>query len=86
MKQLIGIKAIFLKKNDLIFDYKSRKVQKVEYISHDRGSEKTNVIKNIHVSYGLDCQIADNFEPHCEVMILIETDNIEIADIVEILH
>jgi hypothetical protein len=86
MKQLIQIRARFLKSNDLIFDYKSRKAQKVEYVSHEKASEKTPVITNIHVSYGMDCQVADNFEPDSEVIILIETDDIEIAEVGSILH
>lgn len=86
MRQLIPIRARFLKSNDLIFDYKSRKAQKVEYVSHEKASEKTPAVTNIHVSYGMDCQVADNFEPDSEVIILIETDDIEIAEVDSILH
>lgn len=86
MKQLIAIPAMFLKSNDLIFDYKSRKVQKIEYVSHEKQSERALIVSNVHVSYGMECLVADNFKPDSEVMILIETDDIEIADPKNILH
>lgn len=83
-KQLITIKARFLKSDDLIFDYKHRDLQKIEYVSKETSNggmyNGVGVISNIHVSYGQDCDYADNFTPDDDVMILIDTDELKIID------
>lgn len=80
-KQLIEIEARFLQSDDLIFDLKTRKVQKIEYVSCEKenGEHYCGIgeIANIHISYGLECYVTDNFKPDCKVLILIDTDKIE---------
>jgi len=84
MKQLIEIKAIFLKHGDLIFDYKHRDLQKVEYVAFEteNGGVYTglNDIENIHVSYGEKSMSGDNFKPDNRVIILIDTEKLEIIE------
>ena len=83
MKQLIKIKATFLKPGDLIFDYRYRDCQKVEYISIEdekNRPEHTQVCfvpHTVHISYGLEADSADNFSADSEVTILIDTENIK---------
>lgn len=83
MKQLIEIPARFLREDDLIFDFKYRQLQKVDYISFEtaNGGSYNGIgeIKNIHVSYGEKAMSADNFTPDLKVTILIDTDIIEIV-------
>ena len=80
-KQLIEIEARHLQSEDLIFDYKTRKIQKIDYVSLEKenGDRYCGIGKmtNIHVSYGLECNVADNFKPDYKVLILIDTDKIE---------
>ena len=80
-KQLIEIEARHLQSEDLIFDFKTRKVQRIDYVSLEKenGDSYCGVgeIANIHISYGLDCNVADNFKPDYKVLILIDTDKIE---------
>lgn len=81
-KQLIEIEARHLKSKDLIFDFRTRKVQRIDYVSFEKenGDRYCGIgnMTNVHVSYGMDCDVADNFSPDYKVMILIETDEIEI--------
>lgn len=82
MKQLIKIEARHLKPNDLIFDFKTRKVQKIDYVlleteSGDRYVNGFSKLANVHVCYGLESVVADNFMPDYEVLILIDTQKIE---------
>ena len=83
MKQLIEIPARFLREDDLIFDFKYRQLQKVDYVSFEtaNGGSYNGIgeIKNIHVSYGEKAMSADNFTPDLKVTILIDTDIIEIV-------
>lgn len=83
MKQLIEIPARFLREDDLIFDFKYRQLQKVDYVSFETANGGTyngiGEIKNIHVSYGEKAMSADNFPPDLKVTILIDTDIIEIV-------
>lgn len=80
-KQLIGIEARHLKSEDLIFDFRTRKVQRIEYVSFEKESGDRycgiGSMTNVHVSYGLECNVSDNFSPDYNVLILIETDDIE---------
>ena len=84
MKQLIEMPARFLKPYDLIFDFKYRQLQKVDYVSFETANGGTyngiGEIKNIHVSYGEKAMSADNFPPDLKVTILIDTDIIEIIE------
>lgn len=84
MKQLIEIPARFLKTGDLIFDLKHRDLQEVEYVSFETASGGTykgiGEIKNIHVDYGEEAMSADNFPPDLTVIILIDTDTLEVID------
>lgn len=86
MKQLINIKASFLKQDDLIFDLKHRDLQRVEYVfieDINGTTESTGIMKephNVHVSYGEEAMSADNFRPNSTIMILIDTENIEIVE------
>lgn len=79
MKQLIEIKAKFLKSGDLIFDYKHRDLQKIEYVSLECPIGSTE-LNNIHVDYGFESMSADNFNPEQTVLILIDTDSLEIVE------
>lgn len=79
MKQLIKIKARFLKENDLIFDFKTRKVQKIEYVELDNFNS-VRECENVFISYGLESDVSDNFKPYSDVLILIDTDNIEVLE------
>lgn len=76
-KQLILIDARFLKTGDLVFDYKHRDLQKVEYVGFDRDTHRN--IENVHVSYGMESISADNFKPKDQVTILLDTDALEIV-------
>ena len=82
MKQLIEIPARFLKPDDLIFDFKYRDLQKVEYVAFETANGGTyngiGEIKNIHVDYGEEAMSADNFTPDLKVTILIDTETLEI--------
>ena len=80
-KQLIEIEARHLQSEDLIFDFKTRKVQRIDYVSLEKANGYSycgiGEIANIHISYGLECNVADNFKPDYKVLILIDTDKIE---------
>ena len=82
MKQLIEIEAIHLKEGDLIFDFKSRDLTKIDYVSKESkdGGIYLGIgeIYNIQVSYGIDCDYTDNFKPNTKVLILVDTENIKI--------
>lgn len=84
MKQLVNITARFLKPNDLIFDFKHRDLQKVEYVAFETANggvyNGIGELKNIHVSYGGKAMSADNFPPDLKVTILIDTDILEIIE------
>lgn len=83
MKQLIKIEARLLKKGDLIFDYKHRDLQIIDYVGkEDKNGNYTDItsnIDNIYVDYGIESVSADNFKPNQEVTILIDTDTIKIS-------
>ena len=80
MKQLVEIEAIYLKKEDFIFDFKNRNLTKIDYVHIEResinGHRDLGEPYNVHVSYGVDCDYSDNFKPNEKVLILIDTDNI----------
>ena len=82
-KQLIEIEARHLQSEDLIFDLRTRKVQKIIYVSLEKanGDRYCGIgeMTNVHIFYGPDCDVADNFNPDHKVLILIDTDKIEIA-------
>ena len=78
-KQLVEIEARHLKSEDLIFDFKTRKVQKIDYVQADNYNS-VNASENIFVSYGIESDVADNFKPNYKVLILIDTDEIEIIE------
>lgn len=82
-KQLIEIKAIYLKSGDLIFDFKTREVQRVDYVSFEKKDGEPyfgiGEVSNVHVSYGMDCNVADNFNPDFTILILIDTELIKIT-------
>lgn len=86
MKQLIEISVRHIKVGDLIFDYKHRDLQKVEYVSFE--NEKGQDIElsvdmklhNVHVSYGNEAMSADNFTANAKVKILVDTESLEIVD------
>ncbi|WP_320034815.1 hypothetical protein [Halarcobacter sp.] len=85
MKQLIEIPAKFLKSGDLIFDFKHRDLQKVEYVFHEakNGENCKNTmapVHSIHVDYGEEAMSADNFKPETILMILIDTDKLEVVE------
>ena len=84
MKQLVEVPARYLKPDDLIFDFKHRDLQKVEYVAFEtaNGGVYTGIgeLKNIHVSYGEKAMSADNFPPDLKVTILIDTDILEIIE------
>ena len=86
VKQLINIKASSLRAGDLIFDYKHRDLQRIDYISKEDeiGNPTFNQVSpkvtNIHVSYGEEAASADNFKPNNEVTILIDTDELNIIE------
>lgn len=77
LNQLILIDARFLRAGDLIFDYKHRDLQKVEYVGFDRDMHMD--IENVHVSYGIEALSADNFKPKDQVTILVDTDALQIV-------
>lgn len=83
-KQLIEIQAVFLKAGDLIFDYKYRHLQKIEFVAKETadGSRHCGIgeLSNIHISYGLESNVADNFQPNCKVLILVDTDELDVID------
>ena len=83
MKQLIQIPARFLKKDDLVFDFKHRDLQKIDYVGkEDKNGNHTEIVSNmhnIHVSYGVNSASADNFYPNDQVTIMIDTDNLKIS-------
>ena len=60
-KQLIEIEARHLQSEDLIFDCKTRKIQRIDYVSceQENGDRYCGIGKmtNIHVFYGLDCNM-----------------------------
>ena len=80
MKQLVEIEAIYLKKEDFIFDFKNRNLTKIDYVHIEResinGYRDLGEPYNVNVSYGVDCDYSDNFKPNEKVLILIDTDNI----------
>jgi len=78
-KQLIEINARYLKSEDLIFNFKTRRVQKIEYVQADNYNSVRGP-DNIFVSYGLESNVADNFKPDSKVLILIDADKIQIAE------
>lgn len=82
-KQLIEIEARHLKSNDLIFDYETRKLQKIEYVSLEKSNGERycglGEMTNVHISYGLECNVSDNFKPNDKVLILIDIEKIGIA-------
>lgn len=86
MKQLIEIPAVYLKSGDLIFDYRHRDLQRVEYVSieDENGTNlKTGIAGDahiVHIDYGVDAASADNFTPDCKVTILIDTEKIKEID------
>lgn len=84
MKQLIEIKARFLKSDDLIFDFKHRDLQKVDYVCFETESggyyDGSTEMKNVHVTYGEEAMSADNFNPDTSIMILIDLTVLEIVE------
>ena len=82
MKQLIEIEAVYLQKGDLIFDFKSRNLTEIRYVSKETKNGTTHLgvgeIHNIHISYSEDWDGSDNFKPNEKVLILIDTQSIKI--------
>lgn len=77
MKQLTPIQARFLKRGDLIFDFQTRVVEEIDYVGKEC-STGTTTLANIHISYGINSEKADNLLPNDEVLILIDIDSIPI--------
>ena len=86
MKQLIEISPLYLKRGDLVFDYKHRDLQKVEYVSiedengRSEHSGTMGVPHVVHVDYGEEAMSADNLSPDSKVLILIDTEKLEILE------
>lgn len=86
MKQLIEIPATFLRAGDLVFDYKHRDLQKVDYvfIEDENGTSLSTgvagIAHTVHVSYGEEAMSADNFKPESKITILIDTEKLEVIE------
>jgi len=90
MKQLVETDARFLQNGDLIFDFRHRDLQKIEYVACEnkngeniKHSLDTTVV-NVHISYGEDAASADNFKPDEKLFILIDTEALKILKPTEI--
>lgn len=75
----LEISARRLKKGDIIFDLKHKIGERIDYIGFDDGNG-LHEIDNVHISYGLEKDRADNFKPDDRVIILIDTSDIFIEE------
>lgn len=78
MKQLIKIEARYLKIGDLVFDFKTRECKKVQLIQHIYKDEiMRDELKELYVDFE---DKGNYFPPNSSVLILIDTEQIEIID------